>query len=202
MIDRGMIGVFGQTGSGKTSLLKELTLQSTRLIIWDSKWGEFNAIKFNDLVEFAAYLQDKAKPGGFFRVAYRPRWWEIEAYLQIVSAVGLMGETTFVCEEARVLPDYRESEGLDNLLNEGRHENVHMIFATPRPLQLQPECRAQLTDVYSFFQTGKGDIKALEDEMQDAAFEIPGLAPKYQYLHWNKFSGASGIVKGYTRKDL
>lgn len=199
MIDRGMIGVFGQTGSGKTSLLKELTLQSTRLIIWDSRWGEFDALNFCDLQSLAEYLEIHSGPGGFFRVAYRPQWYEVEAYLSIVSAVGLRQETDFVCEEARTLPDYRESDALNNLLNEGRHENINMVFATPRPLQLQPECRAQLTDVYSFFQTGKGDIKALGDEMADTAYEIPALDPKYQYLHWNKFKPGQ-FVKGYSKK--
>ena len=88
---------------------------------------------------------------------------------------------------------------LDMLYNEGRHMGVDMIFATLRPYQWEPELRAQLTEVYSFFQTRKADIDALRDEMGDTAFEIPKLAPKYEYLHWEKFGGPEGITKGFTK---
>lgn len=199
MIDRGMAGVFGQAGSGKTTLLMELIRPLTRVILWDSKWNEFGTLHFSDLESLARYLEERGRPGGFFKVSYRPQPWEYEAFLEIVTAVGRMEPVTFVVEEARRLPNHDESPALDNLLNEGRHEGVNMIFATLRPYQLELELRAQLTDVYSFFQTAKRDIDALREEMGDAAFEIPKLKPKYEYLHWNKFTGAEGMIKGMTR---
>ena len=199
MIDRGMTGVFGQAGSGKTTLLKELLRPLTRVILWDSKYNEFDTVNFDTLEGMAGYLEERSRPGGFFKVSYRPKPWEYEAFLEIVTACGQRGDLTCVVEEARRLPPYRESPALDNLLNEGRHEGVEMIFATLRPFQLEPECRAQLTDVYSFYQTRDADIKALRDEMGDVALEIPRLAPKYEYLHWNKFTGETGVIKGRTK---
>jgi len=200
MIDRGMTGVFGQAGSGKTTLLKELIRPLTRVILWDSKYNEFDTVNFDTLEGMAAYLEQRGGPGGFFKVSYRPKPWEYEAFLEIVTAVGRMGDLTCVVEEARRLPSFNDSPALDNLYNEGRHEGVEMIFATLRPFQLEPEGRAQLTDIYSFYQNRDADIRALRDEMGDIAFEIPKLAPKYEYLHWNKFTGEAGIQKGYTRK--
>lgn len=199
MIDRGMAGVFGQAGSGKTTLLKELIRPLSRVILWDSKYNEFGFTACNSIVEFAEYLETRMQPGGFFKVSYRPQPWEYEAFLEIVTAVGRAGDVCCVVEEARRLPQHDESPALDNLLNEGRHEGVEMIFATLRPYQLELELRAQLTDVYAFFQTAKRDIDALREEMGDAAFAIPQLAPKYEYLHWNKFTGEKGMIKGRTK---
>jgi len=199
MIDRGMAGVFGQAGSGKTTLLNELIRPLTRVIIWDTRYQEFPTIRFEDIQTFAEYLEQRMRPGGFFRVSYRPKPWEYEAFLEIVASVGRAAPVSCVIEEARRLPLHTESQALDLLLNEGRHEGVNMIFATLRPYQLEVELRAQLTDVYAFFQTAKRDIDALREEMGDAAFQIAQLPPKYHYLHWNKFTGAEGIRRGVTK---
>lgn len=202
MIDRAMTGVFGQAGSGKTTLLNEMIASRHRVIIWDTRYGEFPTVRCETLESMAQYLESRAHRGGFFKVSYRPSPWEFEAFLNIVMAVGRMEPVTCVIEEARRLPKHTESPAVDQLLNEGRHEGVEMIFATLRPYQLEAEARAQLTDVYAFFQTAKRDIDALREEMGDAAFEIPKLEPKYQFLHWNKFTGYDGMTKGFTKPPL
>ena len=132
-----LIGVFGKKGGGKTSIAASLTADSNRLIVFDHNREyergmivtnpqqlidairKYNSSAFRLIYRFDDSMRLSEHAEFFLRAAYT------------VTNYTLLFEEIDRVSEPRSMP-----EGLDNIVNVGRHKGISLIALSRRPARV------------------------------------------------------------------
>lgn len=171
---RRVVLIVGKTGTGKSTKARELIAPLTRVFVLEAGFkagGEYGIFPTDDFQRVAASLSRS-----FFRVSYSPRWWEWSWCMEAAKIAGEEGGPLWlVIEEADRVPEPRELEIYDDLINRGRHWGINLVALSTRPAKLPIDYRAQATDVIAFRQHEPRDIDYLREIMGDKAEALPAL---------------------------
>jgi len=160
--------IAGKRGLGKTTLLKSLleNYESSNIIVFDylSEYDieNFNiAFGLNEINQNILNKKDK-----YVKLIFRPNKEDnltIEkSFDKICEIVLLSNNTIFIIEECdNFCSPYYLSEPFRQIIEYGRHQNISIIATTRRLGNLNRSLTAQANKLFTFRQTEKRDLEAL-----------------------------------------
>jgi hypothetical protein len=168
---------------------------------------------FHQPGELRAFLRSHLDSN--FRVLYQP---EIDPptslddhapglaahFAAVTQLVIACGRLVYAIDEVdRVCSAGWMPNGLDYLVNQGRHVQVSMVCTSRRPAQIARELTSQAHLFYCFKTTEPNDLRYLENYLGSQAMEeIPRLAP-YNFVRWEESEGiAIGDAAGHRKKKF
>ena len=181
-----VIGVFGRKGSGKSFLIKRELEQLERFLVWDAM-GEYahaesgagysGARQWISLTDFAAELQAKGDYGREVFVLPRedfPRWCKM--VYELGRAVAVIEETSRYTDPGPAF------DALADLLDRGRHRQVDLIFASPRPVGIPRSFTQQADLLVVFRQTEPADVEYFTKKLGRSEASVVDRLPEYASL--------------------
>ena len=169
--------IFGKRGQGKTTLARNLYKGKERLIIVDTLGEHDLPMIFDSPLTLHRQL---TKAPYKFQISQRYRKSDIEIIFLILQKVK---DYTLVLEEADFYckPSYTP-EGLEWLIQYGRHTNVEIIATSRRPAKVSRDLTGQADYFYTFRFTEPRDLKYLSDFLgNEKAREILHL-PDHKFI--------------------
>jgi DNA helicase HerA-like ATPase len=181
--------VIGKRGSGKSYLVKHLTREARRLVIYDIITEYKHGVCFGaeDRVDCLAFWHKVYK--GSFRIIYRPLKVKDEIDW-IAKGVFILGNITFVIEEidavctAWIMPD-----ALNCCVQRGRHKNIELIGVTPAPFGINRDLTRQAKRIYVFNTNEPKDLDYLSMLLGGDVKRIVPALGSYEFLEWHDTSG-------------
>jgi hypothetical protein len=194
-----IIVVLGKKGSGKTSYAMNELRAKERLVIFDfnREYSEFYIVTNPEkLVELLTLNY-----AGKFQVAYQPDpTREVSDHFHHLSkALFCMSNLTFLCEEVDLVSSAGEMpEGLQRIINYGRHRGISLIALSRRAHKVPRDLTANADRIISFAQFEPRDLRYLAEYMgEDAARRVLKLGRNdtgADFLVWENGELSSGHI--------
>lgn len=189
--------VCGVTGCGKTYLVKRLIKDDTRLVIYDSKRGEygdqgicFDGRQPDGYTQFVKYWERHHQDR--FRLVYMPDdIYSLDEFDAVCRLAYALGQLTLVAEEimtyttSHALKRADKGQGFKRLLTAGRSKNISTYLLTQRPFSIPREVTSQARTAYLFRTHEQSDINYIKQTFgADAAEQVASLTG-YDHIEWN-----------------
>lgn len=148
-----IITVIGKRGMGKTSLVKELSIGKKRVLVFDPLLEYDNFRLIDELPDEAPRIFRYRLTAG------------IEESRDIINEACYWcyneGNMLFICDEADLIFDVHKplEEGLNYIVQYGRHRNVSLITVARRPALLNRNLTALSSEYYFFRITEPRDLQ-------------------------------------------
>lgn len=193
-MNNAIVAISGMRGKGKTTLLRSILSNISRVLICDTlaEHKEFappyEGSLYQQLTEFMSDAE-----GNFTRSAYLPvetekQSFSFELWARMVYAVASQyGRIAFAVEEI----DYfsrpnAENDGLNILIQYGRHAQVDLIYTTRSLVSISRKLTSETDTWLLFRQQEPRWLDALADRVGDEiANEVEKLEP-FSYIHVRK----------------
>lgn len=191
-----IIVILGKKGSGKTSYALNLIRERKRLIIFDfnREYEGYTVGTPEALIEVLKLNHDSD-----FLIVYQPSpEREIDDHFHFLSAaIFSMSNLTFLCEEIDLVSSAGDMpEGLQRIINYGRHRGISLIGLSRRAHKVPRDLTANADRIVTFQQFEPRDIKYLADYMGERSALSVGQLKRYdkgaEFLEWTD----SGTRKG------
>lgn len=165
-----IVVILGKKGSGKTSFAMNEIRRKERLVIFDfnREYSDFYVVTNPEkLVELLTLNYE-----GRFRVAYQPDpTRDLDDHFHHLSkALFCMQNLTFLCEEVDLVSSAGEMpEGLQKIINYGRHRGISLIALSRRAHKVPRDLTANADRIISFAQFEPRDLRYLAEYMGEKA---------------------------------
>jgi hypothetical protein len=194
-----IVVILGKKGSGKTSYAMNELREKRRLVIFDFN-REYNNLYIvtnpEKLIELLTLNYE-----GVFQVAYQPDATRSldEHFDHLSKALFCMSNLTFLCEEVDLVSSAGEMpEGLQKIINYGRHRGISLIALSRRAHKVPRDLTANADRIISFAQFEPRDLRYLAEYMgEDAARRVLKLVRNdtgAEYLEWENGDLSSGKI--------
>lgn len=191
--------VIGKRGSGKSWLVKFLTRDSKRLVVYDIMSEYTDGVTFEDtekkeLGDFwrQVYKQD-------FRIVYRPMQTKTEIEW-LAEAIYTLGNLTFIVEEIdSICTAWEIPQWMQAIIQRGRHRNIEMIGVTPAPFGIHRDLTRQAKDIFVFKTNEPRDMQYLRQLLGESIEEKLTALEPYQFIHWSE--GIENVRVGKLQND-
>ena len=193
MTDGRNILVCGRTGTGKSYLLKQLTRDADRLIVYGPKREEhdwsgvyFDGMEPQGLKGFAWWFYHTVNTCRRFRIVYRPAdLFDIHEFDVVANLVYACGNVVFVCEELMTYTTERNIEqGFKRLLVAGRTRGITCYMVTQRPFKIPREVTSQAREAYIFATHEPTDLDYCRQTFGIELILKLDQLKEYEHVHW------------------
>lgn len=173
--------IFGVRGSGKTTLVKSLSRNSSRVLIYDPL-EEYDAEKFYSVQSLGDALKD-VTPRTRFRFSFVPTAGKEEDGDFLAAYARAVGDCTVVYEEIDLLcsPHYLP-DNLSDSIRRGRHYNVSLIAVSRSPAEVSRLLTSQAHQFYIFRFSEPRQIDYFRARFGDETAEKILLLNEHRYI--------------------
>lgn len=191
--------VIGKRGSGKSWLVKFLTRDMNRLIVYDIMSEYTDGVIFDDTeIRGLMYFWREIYKQNF-RIIYRPMQTKAEL-IWIAEAVFALGDVTFVVEEIDSICTANDMpEPMQAIIQRGRHRNIELIGVTPAPFGIHRDLTRQAKDIYVFKTNEPRDVLYLRQLLGESIEEKLTALEPFQFIHWSE--GIENVRVGKLQND-
>jgi len=187
--DNTVLAVFGRKGSGKSTLVKAITREHSRVIVFDAlgEYGEGSKqIAFGFDACLKALEANVKAPKCFLSLRLR----DTGDYYDLMEVVFEMPGTLFVLEETSLYcsPSVLPPE-LSALVRYGRHRGLDQIYIARRPSEVHRDLTAQADVIVSFEQREPRDLDYLRAATGEECDSLRTMK-KYRCQAWGDLSKA------------
>lgn len=180
--------VVGRKGSGKTTWARRRLLEFPRRIIIDPMWEYREGVVVRTVADLAEYV----RPLRYHRysVVLRGSNEDGLAVCEILTAgeptnPTLPGALLVMDELDRYCSPHYLPDGLQAVINYGRHYSVSFIGISRRPKRVHRDVTANVDEIICYQTQEPGDVKYLAEFIgEDVAAKLPGLPP-YEFLTYD-----------------